>query len=172
VTGASGGFPPFNIRYDDRYVLDGTTMAGPNPFNALLGPIWVKQIQPTADGFYTNFATTGSSSHFANVDEPLPNDDTDKNTGSNIGDRDSLQYVLPTGTVLATMLATYAKKNDAGSRKFVDFIRASGVDYDGTAQQDLTTSYQFRNLLRTFDPSTSAAWVAGATIEQGIKISN
>lgn len=171
---------PFNnlsnyVVYDDWYICDGTTQSGPNAFNDFLGPVYAQTVQPTADGNYTAFTPSTGSSHFALVDENPPTDDTDYNTGAAIGDRDSYQYTLPTvasGGILATQLAVYAKKDDAGTRKIVDFARVSSTDYDGSVEQALGTSYQFSPFIRTENPATSAEWTPGATVELGIKVSS
>jgi len=160
--------------YNDLYILDSSTQAGPNAFSDVLGDCYIYEVYPTADGNYKQWTPSTGTDHYALVDDNPPNDDTDYVSATTVSLRDSYLYTLPTissGGILATMLSPYARKTDAGVRRIVDMVRAGGTDYDGTSEQAINIAYQFKPMIRTFDPSTSAEWQSAAVTERGIKVS-
>jgi len=162
-TGTVSGF-----KMDDIYVCDGT---GPAPYNAFLGDCSATIVYQTADGNYLVWTPTPSGAHWSTLDEATPNDDTDYIEGVTTGDKDSWQFTLPSGrTILAVSDEQYIKQTAAGTRTSKEFFRSGGVDYEFATADSPTTSYLSFPHIRTTNPATGLPWVAGATVEFGIKV--
>jgi hypothetical protein len=167
-----GGVGFGNYDFDDLVIMDGVdaTSTQGAAFNARLGDVSVITTMPTGDGNYTQFTPHSSSSHYQNVDENPPTDDTDYNDGVNVNDRDSYTYAIPsTQTILALAAFPYMKQSNAATRSFKEFIRAGGTDYDNSTTVNLSTAYTFYPQIRGVDPSTSLPFAGGST-EIGIKV--
>lgn len=126
--------------YDDLYVLDGT---GSAPHNDCYGDVRIAAHFPTADGTTTDATPSTGSDHYAVVDEAAANSDTDYNTVTAVGDKDTLELtdLIPTGAaILAFQTVIFAKKSDAGVGVVCPVLRYSGTDYDGD-DHALSTAY-------------------------------
>jgi hypothetical protein len=102
----------------------------------------------------------------AMVDDNPPNDDTDYNESSVVGNRDS--HTVPnlvnlvSGEIKAVMILVNAKKtDDISTRSISTVIRQGGSTFDGAAQA-VSTAYKYYWEISELDPNTAAAWtVAG-----------
>tara|TARA_R110000868_G_scaffold79604_33_gene226498 strand:+ start:2061 stop:3122 length:1062 start_codon:yes stop_codon:yes gene_type:complete len=152
---ASSGY---YVDYSDSYILDGT---GSAPYNARLRDVAVESYYPIANGNYTQLSNSAAGNHYTLVDDN-PVNDTDYLYGGTIGNRESFVYTLPTGgSILATNMSLYGKKDVAGVRGVKEFVRNSGTNYDNATEISLSSSYRFYNNIRTVNPATSAAWASG-----------
>lgn len=154
--------------YDDVYLCDASGSLN----NDFLGDIRIVGLVPTGAGNYAQW-TPSTGSNWQNVDETGPNGDTDYNSDSTPGHRDSfVMGDLPTGaaSVLAVQYTLVARKDDAGTRQVAPFVRISGTDYDGTTVSVTTTYDTYRELKET-SPATSAAWTPSEVngMEYGVK---
>lgn len=141
--------------WDDLYVCDDQGSAN----NDFLGDVRAVAIFPTGAGNYTQW-TPSTGSNWQNVDDAAPNADTDYNSDSTVGHRDSfVMGDLPTGaaSVLGVQYSLYARKDDAGTRQVAPFVRISSTDYDGTTVS-VSSSYDSYRELRETSPATSTAW--------------
>lgn len=135
ATPRGGGFT-LNVDFDDLYVLDTSGSAN----TAQLGDVRVETAFPTGDGANTAWTPSTGVNHYANVDESsgtYPNDDTDYNSDSNAGDRDT--YTIGSlsanaGQIKAMQVSIDARKDDAGTHTIAPVVRHGGTNYDGTAQ--------------------------------------
>lgn len=167
---------PF-IRFDDIVLLDGVDSTGTHGIanNDFIGETRVDcLIGETGNGANTDFTPSTGADHGALIDETTPNDDTDYNTGTTVGHRDT--YTLPAlGFVPVTIFGVQSvnrlKKTDAGPRSIANVLRSDGINYDG-ADQSLTTSYAFYTEVEESDPDTSAPWDPSAitALEVGVKV--
>lgn len=113
-----------------------------------------------ADGATTNFTPSTGTNHAALVDESPPNDDTDYNQSSNVGDLDLYEITDMAHTpasIFGVQINLNAKKDDAGTRSIAGVVRSGGTNYEGGAQA-LSTSYAYYLDVRETDPDTSAPW--------------
>jgi len=166
-----GARSPFNGShdFDDVYLCD--TSGSVN--NDFLGDVRVSAIFPTGAGNYTQW-TPSTGSNWQNVDDAAPNGDTDYNSDSTVGDRDSFVMGNLPGTVSSVLGVQYtlvARKDDAGTRQIAPFVRISSTDYDGTTVS-LSTSYDTYRELRETSPATSTAWTTSEVdgMEFGYKV--
>jgi hypothetical protein len=128
---------------------------------------------PTGDGANTGLTPSSGGTHFDDVDDASPNDDTDYVTGDAIGEKDSYTYAaigLP-GSIIAVQPVFDAKKTDSGTRSVATLIRRGGVDYDGTGQA-LAAGYAGYWQVYELDPSTGLAWTTADVdaAEFGVKV--
>lgn len=152
VVGRSSG--SHNIDIDDLYVCDGSGAVN----NDFLGDVRVDAHFPNAAG--TNNASTPSTGgdRSATVDETAPNGDTDYNTLTAAGDKDTynLEAFKATGSaILGMQVLTSIKKTDAGVGSSTTVVRHSGTDYDGTTQ-GLTLGYTYVRDVYNVNPGTNA----------------
>jgi|PlaIllAssembly_1097288.scaffolds.fasta_scaffold169267_2 hypothetical protein len=125
--------------FDDLYVCDGS--GGLN--DDFLGDLRVDAHFPTSDGATHTFTPSTGSDHYALVDDATPNDDTDYNSTTVTGNKDTLGYEdlkNAGGTIIGVQVALVAKKGDAGTCTLCPVVRHSGTDNEGTAV-GLSTSY-------------------------------
>lgn len=149
----------------DFVITNGTTPLGVTRVHPLL---------PDADGNYTAFTPSTGTSHFALVDEQTPNGDTDYNSATTEGDKDSYTFPsLPTGTwdILAVQTALNARRFDPGTKFLRPFIRISATDYVGTSHV-LSESYGAKLDLWETNPATASAWTQAEVdaIEVGAEV--
>lgn len=172
--GVVSGVAIITLDLDNMYVLDGVdaTATQGTPNNDFLSEIVIPCIMGTADGANADFArSSGSADRYTYVDENPATDDTDYLTATNVGDRQTLQYVIPAiGDVLALVPVPALRKTDAGTRKIKASARIGGVDYDATLEHALSQSYAHYPTPMMQDPATSAPWTPG-TKDIGIVIS-
>ncbi|HET9613702.1 MAG TPA: hypothetical protein VFP22_02725 [Candidatus Limnocylindrales bacterium] len=165
--GARSGFQASHD-YDDVYVCDSTGSAN----NNFLGDVRVSALVPTGAGNYTQW-TPSTGSNWQNVDDGAPNGDTDYNSDSTTGHRDSfVMGDLPAtaATVLAVQYSLVARKDDAGTRQIAPFVRIGGTDYDGTTVS-VSSSYDLYREIHETSPASSVAWTVSEVngMEYGYK---
>ncbi|MGH7343291.1 MAG: hypothetical protein ACREK4_00130 [Candidatus Rokuibacteriota bacterium] len=143
---------------DDLYICDGAGSSN----NNFLGDCRVDYYAPNGAGNSTQLTRGGADSgaNWSQVDETPPNDDTDYNQSSNVGDIDLYDVTDMTHTpssIFGVQLNLNAKKDDAGTRSIAGVVRSGGTNYEGGTQA-LSTSYVYYLEVRETDPDTSAAW--------------
>jgi hypothetical protein len=150
TTTASG-----TMRISDIYICDGT--GGAN--NDFLGEVRIDTLFPSADGATLNWTPSTGTDHYALVDETSPNDDTDYNSSSTVGNIDLYEFANTalTGTIAAVGINMYVRKDDAGTRQIRSVTRRGGSNYTGSTLT-VGSNYEFLTEIQQVDPSTSAAW--------------
>jgi hypothetical protein len=142
---------------------------------AYWGDIRVECIHPTGAGNSAVLTRGGADSgaNWSQVEEVVPNDDTDYVTSGTPGDKDTYAYANLTstgGTVRAVQINERARKDDAGARSIVSVARLSGTETDG-AVHTLSTSYGSFRSVRTTKPGGGAWAIADVNnAEFGVKI--
>ncbi len=163
-----------NQFFDDLYVCDGSGAAN----NDFLGNCQVEVLRPQTDavaaGTNAGFTPSTGTDHGALVDETTPNSDTDYNSGTAVGQKDTYNYpsVSLSGTIKGVKVAPFVKKTDAGPRTICTVVRSSGTDYDHATAISPATSYQFESQIWETDPATAAAWNSAGinAAEFGLKV--
>jgi hypothetical protein len=124
----------------------------------------------TGNGANTGLTPSTGTDHGALVDESVPNDDTDYNSGG-AGVTDTYVFdlsALSGKTIYGLVLTMSAKATSAGTNTIAGVARIGGTDYVGTTQ-NLTTAYLYYEQVWTVRPSDGAAWSAGASMEFGVR---
>lgn len=127
---ALGGSGSQVIDWDDMYVLD----ASGTSHNDFLGDIRVDAHYPDANGANNDSTPSTGTDRSATIDETTPNDDTDYNTITTVGHKDtlSLQSLVNAGATLhAVQASVYGKKTDEGDGSYAVVARQDSIDYDG-----------------------------------------
>lgn len=162
--------------YDDFYVLD---MTGAAPLNTYLGDTRIVTLLPNNDSATAGLNQFGTSpsraagSHYLNVNENPPDDDTTYNFDATVGHRESyrLGSLSVTGAIDCVNAWARFEKDDATARSVALTTRSNAVDVVG-ATINTPTSYIYSNQVTVVDPNTSAAWTqAGVNAaEVGLKV--
>jgi hypothetical protein len=124
----------------------------------------------TGNGAETGLTPSTGTDHGALVDESVPNDDTDYNSGG-AGVTDTYVFdlsALSGKTIYGLVLTISAKATTAGTNTIAGVARIGGTDYVGDTKT-LTTSYLFYEQAWTVKPSDGLAWSAGASMEFGVQ---
>ena len=154
--------------YDDMYACD-TTGSAPN--NTFLGDVRVTTEFPTSDGAHTAWTATGGGSHYTQVSDATPDDDTTYVSDSTPNDIDTYGFGDIDGgaTVYGVQVNLYARKDDAATRQVAPVIRQASTDYVGTTVT-LTATYTYYSQVYNQDP-TSTNWTPGNvnSDEYGVK---
>jgi len=141
--GKTSGFVDgtFTIYLDDLYFDDTTGEASPTaPPIKKFYPINVN-----GDGNYSQWTPIPTGSHYQNVDERPPNDNTDyleAVTGSLLDSFTMTTFTLDTNENIIAMIPFVIAKRGSTTEKISLGTRSSGTDSLGTAQ-DLSTSYDY-----------------------------
>lgn len=127
---------------------------------SFLGECRVITQLPTAAGTHTDL-TPSTGSNWQNVDEVPRNGDTDYNSGSTSGNKDTYNFDAfgATGTILGIQVSIYARKDDVSTRKFKSIVRSGGTDYLG-AEITPGSSYAYSRDQFLTDPNTGSAWTS------------
>ena len=139
---------------DDITILDGT-----GTINDFQGDCRVRTLLAAADDTVM-FARSAGGYNYANVDDPSPNDDTDYNLSSTVGDKDFLAFNdLPAnpGVIKCVQVSARARKDDSGARSLKTKVKSGGTEGNG-AVSALSTSYTYITDVFATDPHTGAAW--------------
>ena len=142
--------------YDDFYCLN--TAGTIN--NDFLGECRVATSLPTGDGVTTQWTPSAGTSHFANVDDPsTPNDDTDYNSSSTVGQIDLLTFpsLVTSASVAAVQTVMCVRKDDVGARSIAEQCKSGSTTFSG-ANQTVGSSYAMLREIREIDPNTGSAW--------------
>lgn len=144
--GGAGG-PGFNV-FNDLYILDGNS--GIN--DGFLGDIVVEALYPNGDvGGQNNW--TGSSPHYAQINEHIPDDDTTKLTSNTVGQDENFEWediATFAGTIPFVHYLICARKDDAGIRK-VQLTGDTAATPVGSAGY-LNESYNYYRTVMDQDP--------------------
>lgn len=157
---------------DDFYILDTT---GSAPTNDFLGDVRVECLYPNGNGNTSNLVgqDADSTNNYLNVDEIVPNDDTDYNESSTVGDKDTYAFgnlTSTTGSVFGVQISPYSKKTDAGARSICSIARLSTTEVD-SSNKTLSASYIYQPDLREAKPGGGAWTISDVnSAEFGIKV--
>lgn len=165
-----------SYNYDDLYILDTT---GAAPLNTYLGDTRIVTVFPNADSAtagLNQFSTSpaqAAGSHYLNVDENPPDDNTSYNFDSVVNDRESYRHTAATVTGSIPFVNAWARfeKDDATTRQVAIVTRSNVTDVVGPTV-NVPSSYVYANQVTVVDPNTAAAWTqAGVNAaEFGLKI--
>lgn len=147
-------FVPGNITIDFCDIVWSTTR---------INDVRVETLVPTGAGNYSQF-TPSTGNNWQNVDEVPPNDDTDFNSTSTVGNIDSFTHAALSGapvSISAVIVNVRARDTTTGAASLAPFIRSSTTDSPGTAVT-LNTSYQDFQSVYLTDPATGIAWLPAA----------
>lgn len=143
-----------NTDFDDLYALDTTGSTN----TTFLGDCRITTVMPTGDGAHSQWTPTGGTTHYTEVDDTTPDDDTTYVSDATPGDIDTYTFADIDGgaTIFGAQSNLYARKDDAGTRQIAPVIRQSGTDYVGTTVT-LGTTYTFYEQIYDQDP-TGTNW--------------
>ena len=148
-----------NVDIDDLYLCDGQ---GSGTFTTFLGDCRVDALLPNADGTHTAWSPSAGTAHYATVDEPAPNDDTDYVSETTAGGRDSYQLeplpTMPNPEVLAVQALLSVRKEDVDEILIKPLLVSGAVTSVASAAHALTASYLYARDLWTADPNGGGAW--------------
>ena len=141
-------------KLDDVIILD-TTGSTNNNFP---GDCKITTVFPSAAGNSAAW-TPSTGSNWQNVDDNPSNGDTDYNSSSTVGQKDTHNCtdVTVTGAILAVKHNITHRKDDAGTRQVCGVVRSGTTDFDGTTRT-CASSYVVSADLYETDPNTAAAW--------------
>lgn len=144
-----------DMYFDDLYVTDSSS-----PNAGFMGDVHVYTYFPDADGTYLDFVPNTGSTHYTQVDDNPPDDDTTYVSAASSGDRDSYDYpnVAP-GIIKGIQINQYCRKSGSGLSQVKPLVRSGGSDYAGAAQTVVASYFDFTTLYDE-NPDTSAAWTA------------
>lgn len=149
--------------YYSHIVIYNTSGSAPTGF---IGMKRIYTLMPNADsatGGLNQFSTSPSQSagsHFNNVKETPPDDDTSYNFDSTTNNRESYRVAgLPASVANITVVNAFVrmKIDDAGPHT-VDIVARNGSTDNAGSAQTLTGSYAYYNEPFHLDPNTSSAW--------------
>lgn len=126
------------------------------------GPQELNTLAASAD-VVAAWTRSAGATNFSNVDDLPFTGDTDYNTSSVVGQKDVFEYNNPPHTpasILAVQLMTIARKEESAVRKFREFLRIGGVDYNGD-EHNLAETYGRWFSTWVVNPATGLAWTAG-----------
>lgn len=150
------------VVYKDMYVAGDT---GTGPYTTYLGDVTVAVFYPNGAGVNSSWTPNGAASGWQCVDDGTshsgtwPDGDTtyiSSATAGQISDFSKPALSL-TGSILAVIVASYMRKDDAGSRSAANTLLSGGTESDG-ATQSLGNTYSYYFDVYEKDPHTSAAW--------------
>lgn len=155
--------------FDDLYVFDSNGSAN-NDFG---GDCRIETLYPNGAGNSTQW-TPSTGSNYANVDDTTPNGDTNYNSASGTGLKDTYTMTdlgSTPSSIKGIQIVLTGRKDDAGTKVVIPVIRSGGADYDGTSA-NMGDAYSMFIDIRETDPATSTAWTASGinALEAGIKV--
>lgn len=145
--------------YRDIYLLDKSTPTN-NTLVDALGPVVIDWDYPSADGANTDWTPTSASTHYDEVDDTVPDDDTTRITSTVAGDQDSFQHVgLPiAGATPVAVAVMFLARTDTGPTSTRPFIRIGSTNYDIGSAQANAGSYVYQAGVVNTKPSDSTAF--------------
>lgn len=162
--------PGVTTDWHDFYVCDGTGSVN----NDFLGDIRVDATFPNAAGTNSAWTPNSAVANYTTVDENPATDDTDYNSSSTAGNKDTYNYpAIPpsAGTVFGVVVQSTVRKDDAGSRTTRALVLQGGTVYNG-ATLGVGDTYAIQTEIFEQDPNTAAPWtVAGVnSAEYGLEL--
>ena len=175
VTNAKFGMPTAGYFYmDDLYVCDTTGSVN----NDFLGPVRVEGLQPSGNGYNSDFvgSDADSTDNYLHVDEVPADDDTSYIKSSTNGHIDSFALGNLTGSVNSIKgikVNSVAKVSDTFARNYKNLVRVNGTNYLGS-DNNPDTSYNNNFDIWEEDPDTATGWTETGVnaIEVGVEITS
>jgi hypothetical protein len=151
-----GAANSLGVNIDDMVFQDDATTP------SYQGDCRVIALFPNAAGTYTQWTRSTGANSWANVDDLPPNSDTDYNSSTTAGDKDTYNFASfgVTGTIIGVQVSHFARKDDVAVRKIKALVRSGGADYLGGTEFTMTSSYKYYQTRFMVDPATSAAWTS------------
>ena len=154
---------------DDFYLCDHLGVRN----NNFIGPCKIYNLVPDADGYWGQWDPLGGGSHFIEVDEMPPEDDTDYVASASIGDKDSYSFspLAVDDLILGTQLNLYARQEQlVGTHAITSLVRQDPDEVSGSSQE-LIDTYRYYTFIHDLDP-LGQPWVKTNlnTAEFGIEI--
>jgi hypothetical protein len=148
--GIAGGQPT----WDDLWIMDSSGSDN----NDFPGNVRVAYVNPVGEGALNELTPSSGSSHFAMVDEAIPNDDTDYLYGATTGKYELFAFTDLTLTeVKAVQLLLRAKQEQAGAHTIKGALRISSTIYE-SAELTLSTDYETHQAIWGVSPATGVAF--------------
>jgi len=164
ATTGSGWF-----QLDDLYIVNTSGTLN----NNFLGECQVFMNLPTADGSATQWTPSTGSTHWPNVDDSNPDDDSTYNSSGVVGqiDLQTVPSITPTGAILGVQTVLTARKDDVATRQIADQCKSGSTTNTGSTQTMASAYGMFRQIRET-DPNTGVQWTSGAlnAAEWGVKV--
>jgi len=149
-----------STKYLDNIYICSTDGASNNDF---LGPSRVLARHPDADGNYSDWTNTASTSvnNYTYVDEVDPDGDTSFVEDGVVGTKDSYGFQAlaldPGETVLGLQVVQYSRKTDTDPIASRTFQRIGGADYPNP-DHNLAEQYAYYEDPLDVSPATGVAW--------------
>ena len=146
---------------DDCFVLN--TLGSVN--NNFLGDCQILTSLPSSDGSNTGLTPKSGTTHYTQVNETDPDNDTTYNASSTVGATDTYHFATISpgaGAAIAGVQTVLdARKDSTGTRAIAGATKSGSATTAG-ANQPLNANYLMYRQIQETDPNTSAAWtVAG-----------
>jgi len=159
---------------DDLYICDTTGSVN----NDFLGPVRVEGLQPSGNGYNSDFvgSDADSTDNYLHVDEVPADDDTSYIKSSTNGHIDSFALGNLTGSVNSIKgikVNSVAKVSDTFARNYKNLVRVNGTNYLGS-DNNPDTSYNNNFDIWEEDPDTATGWTETGVnaIEVGVEITS
>lgn len=155
-----GPFANVYVYVDDLYVLNSAGSVN----NTFLGESKIVTSLPNADSsINTAWTPQAGTTHYNQVNEANPDDDTTYNYSQTPGQLDTYKYpsVTLTGTIAGVQVTLCEKKDNTGTRTTaVEYRSSGGSNYTGANNFSPGTSYSMDRQIFETDPATAAAWTS------------
>lgn len=162
-----------NADYDDLYICDGSGALNNDFLGDCISESLIAQADSIAAGFNHGLTRSTGSDQGANVDDATPNGDTDYNSGSAAGVKDTYNFpsMTSTGAVLGIQTLMYARKTDQATKTVRPVLRTSATDFPGTTV-NIPVGYSYLREVHPTNPNTSAAWTGAdiTALQAGLEI--
>lgn len=170
--GNVSGAPNFeDQRYDDVYICDGSGAQN----ITFLGDVRVDVLVPRGDGTLSTWTPSTGVSHYALVDDPVPNDDADYLSSNTLSQQDVQTFTalpsLPFPTIFGVQHCVSARKDDAEYRQMRTLLKSGASVRPGAVPLPLLMGYQYYRQVHETDPATQTAWTSAAVdaLEAGME---
>lgn len=155
----TGGSASNNTRIDDVFIMDTSGTS----FNAHLTEMSIKPLYANANGdLTTNWTPVGASALWDCVDEAFFDGDSTYASTTSSGNRLSVNIQDPgpgDTNVVGVIVNSAARRDDAASWSWKNFLRISGTNYDDPdAPTTAVDSYVHRSSVWLTNPANSQAW--------------
>ena len=142
--------------YDDFYICD----ANGSHNTGFLGNITVQALWPLKAGTNTQWTGSPSPNNFANVNDPVPDDDESVNQTSTTGDMDSYNFtqVRPQGATIVGIQHCITARSAAGTSHTLSPLEYTGGTAYADTAQTLTSGYTCLLSPHDTDPATGSAF--------------
>lgn len=141
--------------YDDLYIADSVTSNPLNDIGSFVGDVRIDYLPPILDGVLQDWTPTGGGTHYTQVDELAPDDDTTTISTENPTDTDTFDFppALVSGeNILAFSVIYSSKKIISGTASIAPIVRSAGSNYEGVSRGN-TSTYSYWWGIWTKDPA-------------------